>query len=596
MRRIVPLLGGLLAVIALVPASPQAAAQADDDLLPPNWSGYDSDGNGTLSDAECAALSDGQAAELRQWINVPNESGLFDSLPDLEARRWAENHFETVRYRLQDDSYRDHPEDCGRVMDDLPGEGCGYTDPGCTVDAVQGVAGDVANNLNPLNAIKKGFEKVAEQFAEAYESLLETATTFWMEVPSTSGQSDQTMTWLQDNALMRSLTGLVGIVGWTIAMCRLALSARGEELRQSAFGLLRMAIVGAAGIWFVQLALQVGDEWSRDLVSEATTGAPSEGLKTLLATSPGLMFMLAIVGIITSLLQIVILIFRNVGTIVMAGAWQVTAAASVSGDSTLWRRTTAWLAALILYKPAAAIVYAAGFRLLHEDQSYAGEILAAIQGMVLLGLAVLVLPAMVRLVMPAASMGGPSTAGVLAAGAGAVATGAMISSGSLSSLLGAGSGAGSGSGGESGGGASGNGDAASALPSGSASTAALAGGAGDSASGGGAGGGGEAAGAVGATGAAAGGAAASGSGGAAGGGASPAGLVVAGAGAAARGVQAAAEGLSDGPAGASSSGSGSSSSGTAMPPPTPAAESPAPRRSGPEGSASSLPDEPEGQE
>ncbi|MFV0307602.1 MAG: hypothetical protein ACK5OX_07650 [Desertimonas sp.] len=473
MKRLVTAALAAIAVLLLSSVGP-AAAQDEPSDLPPNWSSYDIDGSGQLSDAECAALSNGQADELRRWINVPGESGLFNTLEDRPAREWVEAHFEQVRYRIQDDNYASdaHRDNCGRVMDDLPGGGCGYLSPTCTAGAVGSTVSDAASNANPVNIAKRGFEKVAEQMADAYESFLETATTFWLDVPSSSGQSQQAISWLQTNDVMRTATLAVAVIGWIIAMVRVVVGQRGDGFRQGGFGLFRMLVVGTGGIAVVQSLLLLGDEWSRQLVSEATAGPPSDGLKTLLASNPGAMFMIAIVGIVTSIVQIVMMIVRNAAVIVLAGAWQITAGWSVSGDDTMWRRTTAWLAALVLYKPAAAVVYAAGFRLLHEDSSYGGDLLAAIQGVVLLGLAVLALPAMIRLVVPAASMGGPSTSAIIGGAAAGVATGAVVAGGGLAALVGN-----EGAGGSIDGGAPPQGGASAAppLPSGSSGDGATAG-------------------------------------------------------------------------------------------------------------------------
>jgi hypothetical protein len=424
-------------------SAPVHADPSDNHEVPPNpprWEVYDVNGDGVMSDAECGQLSEEDAQEFAEWINVPNESGIFNDFHDREARAWLEAHFEGGDYRT---------ENCSRLTDGTP-DGAGGVNGeiggviGGGVDAV----GNGVSALNPVNIVKRGFDKVAEQFAEAHLELLETTTTFWLSVPSTSGQSEQSVSWLQDSALMRSMAGLVAVVGLVIAMVRTAFaSRRGDDIWQTFFGLFRMLIVGTAGMWALQLMLLAGDDWSRSLVRSANNGAPSDGATALTGLGSGLMFMLALVGIVTSIVQIVLLVIRNAAVVVLAGAWQVSAAASVSGDATLWRRMTAWLGALVLYKPAAAVVYAAGFRLLREDSSYGGEILAAVEGMMLLALAILALPAMIRLVVPAASMGGPSTAGLLAAGAGAIATGAMIRSGGLSSMIGASSAGGASGGG-----------------------------------------------------------------------------------------------------------------------------------------------------
>ena len=82
----------------------------------------------------------------------------------------------------------------------------------------------------------------------------------------------------------------------------------------------------------------------------------------------------------------------------------------------------AWLVAFILYKPAAAIVYATAFRLAGSDV-FGGdgdELMSAVTGLVLMVLALAALPALMRFVTPmvgALSSGGGGGGGTMAAGA-----------------------------------------------------------------------------------------------------------------------------------------------------------------------------------
>ncbi|HEV3289020.1 MAG TPA: hypothetical protein VG123_08505, partial [Streptosporangiaceae bacterium] len=110
--------------------------------------------------------------------------------------------------------------------------------------------------------------------------------------------------------------------------------------------------------------------------------------------------------------------------VVLTGTLPLAAAASMSewGQS-WWRKHLAWLTAWLLYKPSAALLYAAAFTLTDGKQRTAVEVMS---GFMLLILSVLILPALLRVIVPmTASLGAASSGPLALAATGALATGAI---------------------------------------------------------------------------------------------------------------------------------------------------------------------------
>jgi hypothetical protein len=80
-----------------------------------------------------------------------------------------------------------------------------------------------------------------------------------------------------------------------------------------------------------------------------------------------------------------------------------------------------WILGWIMYQPVAAIIYAAGFKLLASHQSTENGLLNIMYGLCLMFMAVLALPAVMRLVHPPTEpVASGSGAGATVAGAGMV--------------------------------------------------------------------------------------------------------------------------------------------------------------------------------
>lgn len=351
------------------------------------------------------------------------------------------------------------------ICDGVGGAADVVTDPG-------GAIGDATSG-----AVEAGFESMAKSFGEQAGDLLVKTSTAWTAVPTTgAGQSD-TSVFLSGQ--LGPITAFAAVLGVIIAATKMAISGRGQDLSTAAMGLLRMVAVTTAGTTVLALILAGGDEFSAQIIDNST----EDGLNSIAAvfTAPGLgaplTFLLGLLAILTSIIQIGLLLVRSALLVVLVGIWPLSAAASIGGESgaQTFKKVTGWIIAFALYKPAAAIVYAAAFKLMSSGGDLADQSLAAIQGLILLIMAVVALPAILRLIVPAtAAMGGGMSTGAVAAGAmtaavgavsiaatggGSAAAGAAGSAGASGAAGGAATGgASSGGGSESGGGASGSGD------------------------------------------------------------------------------------------------------------------------------------------
>ena len=181
------------------------------------------------------------------------------------------------------------------------------------------------------------------------------------------------------------------------------------------------------------LLLKAGDAWSAWVLQASTGGHFTQRLTLLLnlggGAAPAAVLVFGLVAIVLSLVQAVLMLFRQMALIVLAGVLPLAAAGSIAPMTRAWvRKVSVWMLALICYKPAAAAVYATAFTMIGSG----GSPETALMGFVMLLLSVLTLPALMRFFTwttgtIARSAGGGQLLG--AATVGAIAIGAMRSSG-----------------------------------------------------------------------------------------------------------------------------------------------------------------------
>ncbi|MDX3641736.1 hypothetical protein [Streptomyces sp. MB09-02B] len=304
----------------------------------------------------------------------------------------------------------------------------------------------------PLQCLKDGikypFEKVGETAAggavEAFAKAIGTAASetlqalngIWMEV----NLEDPTRPTSDIYGTTSWLVGYVAVASLLVAAIKMALDRRGEPMKQAFMGMWKVLLVGGLAVPAVQALSTASDAYAKDIYKKSELG---DTATTLLGvsylTSPGLVLIFGLLVMLSSFVQICLMYIRIGVLIMLVGTLPLAAVSSMTGwGEGWWKKHIGWLAAWLLYKPAAAlIIYSAtamtkGTKDLHQT----------IAGMGMLILSVFALPALLKLIVPAtAALGGTS--------GGTVTLNAVnnMASGAVSIAGGAGGGSGGGGGG-----------------------------------------------------------------------------------------------------------------------------------------------------
>ncbi|WP_156887617.1 hypothetical protein [Propionicicella superfundia] len=226
-----------------------------------------------------------------------------------------------------------------------------------------------------------------------------------------------------------------------VAAATMLWTQRVQPLVDLAKSLVRLIVVSGAGIAIVALLTEAADAFSLWIlngalecdISDASKGcfAGGMGKVVLLATpaasglGPLLLIVLSLVAMLASLAQIGLMLLRGAMLVILAATLPAAAAAANTKlGQAWWTKSVGWLAAFILYKPAAAIVYAAALKLVGSGWSGDNAIVSVSAGLVLMLLALVALPALMRFTVPAvaSTAGGAATAALLELPTGAAST------------------------------------------------------------------------------------------------------------------------------------------------------------------------------
>src|SRR5680860_1562694 len=213
---------------------------------------------------------------------------------------------------------------------------------------------------------------VGNQFADAMREgaawVMATTMGWWIDVPavdlldSPAGTIRGYVLWL---ALAVATVGVMwqGVV--------LMVSRRPDPLLSIGRGLFVFALWSAVGIVGPAAALRAGDAFSSWVLDEAASGEAAERLLMLGSLSgvyaTGAVIVLGLLLILSGLVQAVVMIFREGAVVVLAGVVVLAAAGTFSAATRPWlHRVLGWMAALIAYKPIAALVYATAVAMVGE--------------------------------------------------------------------------------------------------------------------------------------------------------------------------------------------------------------------------------------
>ncbi|NYJ76456.1 hypothetical protein [Allobranchiibius huperziae] len=325
------------------------------------------------------------------------------------------------------------------------------------------------NPINPLECVTKslaktGFEEVVAAFANGAQQMLKTVATFWVKVPdpqlgASTSSGGQIASLVGDESY---IIAVLATFGFILGVGRLVWTNKaGQSARELIRGLVVLTVASSLTTAVFSIFLEAGNGYS-DWILEQATGknTPGDAFTAIIKESIGsgggaevnnalgAWFLLFLLLILASLMQIVFMVVRGAVIYVLAVFIPVFAADSYSEEGwARFKRALMLMFAFTIYKPVAATIYATGFKLLHSpgdpNKTTAG-LMNGIYGITILVLAALALPSLIKFLVPMAAMG---SSGAFSGGAalGAVATGA-VAIGTMGASAGA-SGAGAAAGG-----------------------------------------------------------------------------------------------------------------------------------------------------
>jgi type IV secretion system protein TrbL len=291
--------------------------------------------------------------------------------------------------------------------------------------AVGGVVGDAAGGV---------FDAAVDKITDGFATAIRLVVTFWtgVDVPGLSTTQGPVAELRANTAWLSAFIAVLSILA---CAGRMALTRSSRPAGEAFKGLLILVVVSGAGVAAVNALVVFGDGYSAWVLDRSTDGQLGERL-ALLATvgstaglGPGLILIVALLGMLASIAQLGLMLVR-VGVVTIFAGLLPLAAAGTSTQTGMdyFKRMTSWLLAFVLYKPAAATVYACSFLLIGDGQD-ATSVLA---GLFMLVLSIVALPAMLRLVTPmvgVAVAAGAGAGGGMAAAGMVMATGARMSAG-----------------------------------------------------------------------------------------------------------------------------------------------------------------------
>jgi len=260
-------------------------------------------------------------------------------------------------------------------------------DPSCVV--VVKIVGKAVGS-----AASGALDGIASAMQSGVAWIVTNSISWWVRVPSPDLAAQPAVGRLQQWIL--PLAVAVAVFGLIIAGGKMALTRKANPLIDAGSGLVIITATSAIGVLLPSLLLKAGDAWSTWVLQTSTDGQFASRLTSLLTlrgAAPGVVVVLGIVAIIISAIQAVLMLFRQAALIILAGTLPLAAAGTLSRATRTWfRRVTGWMLALIVYKPAAAAVYAAAFSLIGSGKG----LRAALMGFVMVLMSLLALPVLMR--------------------------------------------------------------------------------------------------------------------------------------------------------------------------------------------------------
>jgi hypothetical protein len=268
--------------------------------------------------------------------------------------------------------------------------------PACIVghgiaSAVGGVAGAAAGQ-----ATADALSGIAAAIEAGVAFIVSNSIDWWVRVPSPSLAGEPAVTQLQQ--WIFPFSAAVAVLGMIIAGARMALTRKASPLIDVGSGLVIITATSAVGVLLPSLLLKAGDAWSDWVLNASTGGQFGARLTSVLdlggpQAAPAAIVVLGIIGIIISAIQAALMLFRQGALVILAGLVPLAAAGTLNPATRPWfRKVTGWMLALIMYKPAAAAVYATAFTLIGTGNN----LQTVLTGFAMVVMSLIALPVLMR--------------------------------------------------------------------------------------------------------------------------------------------------------------------------------------------------------
>lgn len=243
-----------------------------------------------------------------------------------------------------------------------------------------------------------GGDRIREMFQSMAAGVLEWAATWWTEVPSLS-TADGFASQLRWYVLTLSL--LLLVLGLVIQGGRMIWMRRAAPLVDTLTGLSTYVLAVGLAVPVTAGALLAGDAFSAWVLDDAVDQQVAAEVVLLLAQTRevGVVVLLGLLAALAGVALAAVMMLREVAVLLLAATIPLAAAGRLVPGLGNWLPSVIRLViALALWKPAAALVYASGARLMVEDEPR-----SLLVGVVTLALTVAALPALIRWLTPLAA-------------------------------------------------------------------------------------------------------------------------------------------------------------------------------------------------
>ena len=237
---------------------------------------------------------------------------------------------------------------------------------------------------------------IAAAVESGVASIVSNSIDWWVRIPSPDLAAEPAIARLQQ--WMLPIAAAVAVLGMMIAGAKTALTRKAGPLVDAGSGLFTIAATSAVGVLLPTLLLKAGDAWSDWVLNASTGGQFASRLTGLLVAgattqAPAVVVILGLVGIVISIMQAMLMLFRQGALVILAGVLPLAAAGTLTPATRPWfRKVTSWMLALICYKPAAAAVYATAFTLIGTGK----DLRTMLMGFVMVFLSLMALPVLMR--------------------------------------------------------------------------------------------------------------------------------------------------------------------------------------------------------